>query len=275
MKKLLGPLILLLLGAMVLGLAHTARAAEEKTAPKPDEQVQQAMQYYREGIRAARAGAYEEAINWFKASLRLRPGVAPTYFSLGYTLEKLGRLSEAERVYRQVISMEPTNYKAHYNLGNALESQGKLAEAEKAYLEAIRLNPKADRAHNSLAWLWVSAKDPARRHIREALPHALEAVRLTERMDATSLDTLAEIYYAMGQCLKAVWTEEEAVNEEPGEATYKKSLKRFKLCRDAGWAARDGDMARARKLWREVIAIAPDDWRARGELARLGESSSR
>jgi Flp pilus assembly protein TadD len=269
MKKRAGTLVSLILCIAVMGLAHTSRAAEEEDAPKPDPKTQQAIQYYKEGVRAARAKAYEEAIQWFNASLKLKPEVLAPRFSLGYVLEKAGRLTEAEQAYRDVLSVDPDNPKAYLNLGNVLESQGKLTDAEKKYQEALRLKPDFSRAHNNLAWLWVSARDPAVRRPQKAHAHAKEAVRLTERMEAGPLDTLAETQYALGQCLKAVWTAQEAVSEEPEDPQYKKSLRRFKLCRDAQWAARDGDVGRARKLWHKILAFEPDDWHAREELARL------
>lgn len=256
---------LVLTTLMLACLALPGTAAEEPP-PEPDQQTKQAIQYYKEGVRAARAGAYEEAIEWFQASLRLKPKMSPPYFSMGYALENLGRLGEAESAYRAVIQMEPENFKGQYNLGNVLESQGRIAEAEAAYREAIRLNPKAARAYNSLAWILTTAQDPAFRRPEEALRYATEAVHLTERMDSSPLDTLAEVNYSLGDCLKAVWIEEEAVSAAPEEGGYKKSLKRFKLCRDAQWASRDGDLSRAKDLWSQVLRIAPKDWRARQEL---------
>lgn len=262
------PLVLLFAAAGVSRPARGAEAEEEATYER-DPELEQAIQYYKEGLRAARAKAYEEAIRYFIASLQLKPeGLSPR-FSLGYVYEKTGRLAEAEQAYRDVITVQPDNPKGYLNLGNVLETQGRLAEAEQAYQEALRVSPDFARAHNNLAWLWVSAKDPAYRHPEEALVHAKEAVRLTERMDAGPLDTLAEAHYVLGQCLKAVWTSQEAVSEEPEEAQYKKSLKRFSLCRDAQWAARDGDVGRAQSLWQKILQLNPDDWHARQELARL------
>jgi Flp pilus assembly protein TadD len=253
----------------MLGVFPSGLAAEEESAPEPDPQTKQSIQYYKEGVRAARSRAYEEAIRWFEASLSLKPDVVAPRFSLGYVFEKTGRLREAEQAYRDVIAYQPRNPKAYLNLGNVLESQGRLSEAEGAYLESIRLNPKFARGHNNLAWLWVSSTDPSLRKPQDALTHAEKAVNLTERMEAGPLDTLAEVYYALGECLKAVWTEQEAVSEEPGEPQYKKSLQRFKYCRDAGWASRDGDASKAQRLWLKVIEISPNDWRAREELARF------
>ena len=262
------PLVLLFAVAGISKPALGAEAEGEALYEK-DPVLEQAIQYYKEGLRAARAGAYEEAIQWFNASLKVKPeGLSPR-FSLGYVFEKTGRLAEAEQSYRDVITVQPDNPKGHLNLGNVLETQGRLAEAEQSYQEALKLSPDFARAHNNLAWLWVSANDPAYRHPEEALIHAEEAVRLTERMDAGPLDTLAETYYVSGQCLKAVWTSQEAVSEEPEEAQYKRSLNRFKLCRDAQWAARDGDVGRAQALWQKVLQLRPDDWYARQELERL------
>ncbi len=259
----------IILCVALLGLALPGSAAQEEEAPPPDPKTQKAVQYYKEGVRAARERAYDEAIRYLRSSLELRPDLLAAHFSLGYVFEQTGRLDKAEEAYRQVIRVKPENTRAHLNLGNVLETRGRYAEAEQAYREALRLDPKFARAHNNLAWLWVSAPDPALRRPQEALAHAQEAVRLTERMEAGPLDTLAETHYSLGQCLKAVWTEQEAVTEEPSDPGYKKSLERFKLCRDATWAVRDGDVGKARRLWTRVLQLAPNDWRAKQELERL------
>lgn len=252
-----------------LGASHPVRAAELETAEKPDSQARQAFEYFREGLSAAKVGAYEEAIRLYESSLRLKPNVAPVHLSLGYAFEKTGRLAEAERAYLEAIRLRPDIPQAHVNLGNVLEASSKPAEAEQAYLEALRLQPKLVRALNNLAWLWVSSTDPAFRRPKEALVYAKEAVQLSERMEAGPLDTLAETLYSLGRCFDAIQTEREAIVEEPGNAAYKSSLRRFQLCQDAMRAARDGNVAKARSRWKEVIAITPGDWRAREELARL------
>jgi Flp pilus assembly protein TadD len=234
-----------------------------------DPETKQAIAYFREGLSAVRAGAYEEAIRWFNASRMLKPNAVPVHINLGYAYEKAGKLKEAERSYREAIRLKPDFAPAYLNLGNVLKAQRRLAEAEKAYLEALRLDPEFARAHNNLAWLWVSSPDPSLRRLEEALAHAKEAVRLTERMEAGPLDTLAEVHYAQGRCLQAIWIEQEALEADPQNPSLRRSLKRFKLCRDAKWAARDGDKAKARQRWLKILKLAPNDWRAQMELARL------
>lgn len=271
MIRRLWPLLLLVFIPSLgpLRLVQPVRAAEEKPAPQLDPQSQKAIEHFRQGLRAAKVGAYEEAIRWYDKSLRLKPNVAPVHLSLGYAYEKLGRLDEAEAAFREAIRLQPAIPPTYVNLGNVLESQGKVAEAEKAYQEAIRLSPKFSRAHNNLAWLWVSSKDPAFRRPKEALAHAEEAVRRTQRTEAGSLDTLAEIQYALGQCFDAIQTEREAMVEDPRNSAFKTSLKRFQLCQDATRAARDGNLEKARRRWKEVLALAPGDWRAKEALEQL------
>ncbi len=251
------------------GVSHPVRAAEERPAPQLDPQSQKAIEQFRQGLRAARAGAYEEAINWYEKSLRLKPNASPVHLSLGFAYEKSGRLADAEKAYREAVRLRPDIPQAHVNLGNVLEATGKLAEAERAYLEAIRLQPNLAGALNNLAWLWVSSPDPAFRRPKEAFVHAKEAVLLTERMEAGPLDTLAEIHYVLGQCFDAIQTEREAIVESPRNSAFKTSLRRFQLCQDATRAARDGNLEKARRHWQEILAVAPGDWRAKEALGQL------
>ena len=101
------------------------------------------------------------------------------------------------------------------------------------------------------------------------MDHAQKAVRLTERKDHAYLDTLAEVYYALGQCIEATRVEKEVIRLKPDNANYQKSLKRFNLCQKAMRATRAGDAATAREHWQAILALAPKDWRAQEELGRL------
>jgi Flp pilus assembly protein TadD len=271
MRRRLWPLMLIVSIPILahLGAGHLVRAAEDGTPAELDPQTKQAIEHFREGLSAAKVGAYDEAIRWYESSLSLKPHAAAVNISLGYAFEKTGRLAEAERAYREAIRLRPAVPHTHVNLGNVLESSGKPAEAEQAYLEALRLKPKLVRALNNLAWLWVSSSNPAFRRPNEALAHAKEAVQLTDRMEAGPLDTLAEVRYVLGQCFDAIQIEREAIVEDPDNGAFRSSLRRFQLCQNATRAARDGNFAKARRHWKEVLAIAPDDWRAQEVLEEL------
>jgi tetratricopeptide (TPR) repeat protein len=50
-------------------------------------------------------GAFEEAIQWFRATLEVNPNYAAAYFHGGQTCEKLGDLDAARDFYRQGIEV--------------------------------------------------------------------------------------------------------------------------------------------------------------------------
>ena len=88
-------LLVIILSLGPFGPLQPIHAAEEEPASRPDPQAKKALEYFRFGLGASRAGSYDRAIKWFEDSERLKPGFAPVYLSLGYAYEKVGRLAEA------------------------------------------------------------------------------------------------------------------------------------------------------------------------------------
>lgn len=81
-------------------------------------------------------------------------GAAPDADALqltGVIRRTQGRLDEAEDFYRRSLALKPEQPQVHHNLGNLLRTQGRFDESIVAYREAIRLKPNYAEAHLSLA----------------------------------------------------------------------------------------------------------------------------
>jgi TPR repeat protein len=101
------------------------------------------------------------------------------------------------------------------------------------YLEqAIAHDAKYDVAYNTLAWTLVTADDPGVRNPQKALGYASKAVELSGGTKAYQIDTLAHVYFALGNFNRAVEFESNALAMEPDNDFYKKSLSEFKLAKD-------------------------------------------
>jgi Zn-dependent protease with chaperone function len=113
-------------------------------------------------------------------------------------------------------------------LGDIHQSRGRLAEAAAAYEEAISLDPRQARALNNLAWLYVTADDPALRRPERALELALRAAALDPAPHV--LDTLAESYYANGRFAEAVATGRQALEAAAPKdrAYFEAQLEKFR-----------------------------------------------
>ncbi|MEO0136326.1 MAG: DUF1028 domain-containing protein [candidate division WOR-3 bacterium] len=76
---------------------------------------------------------------------------------------------------------------------------------------------------NNLAWEFALSK----KYPEKTLQAAKRAHELAPE-DANIMDTLAEAYYALGDCREAVYWEKEALKREPQNAFFKKQLAKFK-----------------------------------------------
>jgi tetratricopeptide (TPR) repeat protein len=85
--------------------------------------------------------AYEEALGFYQACVRLSPRHAEATNNLAAALSHLGRYQEAERHFREAIRINPSYAEAHGNLGVVLRSKGLLDESAESLRRALKLKP--------------------------------------------------------------------------------------------------------------------------------------
>jgi hypothetical protein len=88
--------------------------------------------HYNLGIAYMEKGRIDEAIEEYKAALRLDSHSARAHNNLGVAYYKLGRLDDAIRELETALELEPQFADAHYNLGIAFGDKG---DHERAYIE--------------------------------------------------------------------------------------------------------------------------------------------
>ena len=112
-----------------------------------------------------------EAIDHYRAAIRLKPDYVEPRVGLGAVLLRAGRGADAAIEYRAAIALDPNLAQAHNGLGGALAIQGDDEGALREYREALRLNPALPSAHHNLALLSLKKGDAAgaRRHLEAAL----------------------------------------------------------------------------------------------------------
>ena len=126
------------------------------------------------GFLLYREGRVADAIDHFKASLRLEPDNVPALLNLAKVDEDRGRLDEAASELRSALALDPANTTVLVNLGTVYTKAGRYDEAIGAYRDALRHPSPADYlAHNGLG---VALIRQGRR--LEAVEEFREALRL-------------------------------------------------------------------------------------------------
>lgn len=155
--------------------------------------------------------------------------------SAAFTLWQLpGELGEeeakarlVETIIQEKIRLEPDNPDWPSLLGDLHYLRGQYPEAIAAYEQSLLLAPHQPEILNNLAWLLLTAEDPAVHDYPRALELAREAVRLDPNPHI--LDTLATAWWQMGDREKAVAAARAALEAaDPLERRYyQQQLQRF------------------------------------------------
>lgn len=129
----------------------------------------------------------------------------------------------------------PADANTLIELVQAFEQAGRKADADAlfapsaaSYAKLCEDFPASELAHNLLAW--TEAK--CRRNLDDALKHGLRAVELQPR-STSSIDTLAEVYFARGEIDAAIVQMNKCVELEPNVARHRQQIERFKAARPA------------------------------------------
>jgi Tfp pilus assembly protein PilF len=159
--------------------------AEESEAPT---HLRQAYLLWQEGYQLHLAGAYEEAIKRFEASIERHP-TAEAHTFLGWSMSYLGRLEEAIEECKKAIAIDPDygnpyndigvylidlgrpdeaiswlekaigakryccHQFPHFNLGRIQLMKGQLQEAKRSFERALSFDPGYLPARQGLAFI--------------------------------------------------------------------------------------------------------------------------
>ena len=157
-------------------------------------------------------GKLEQAVSHYRQAVRLKPDYVEAYNNLGNALRLQGKLDEAVDYLRRALALNPNIADIHYNLGLALQSLNEPEEAMTRFRQAIRIKPDWPSPLDSLASLLATTSDPRLRDPNEAIVLAQRAVELSQRRNASILDTLASAYAAAGRFNDAITTAQTALD---------------------------------------------------------------
>jgi tetratricopeptide (TPR) repeat protein len=173
-----------------------------------------------------KSGQARAAIDHLQVAVTESPNFAEAHANLGVALATEGRVPEALPHFERALEINPFYTEAYQNIAEAYGSQNQLAKAVKYFLKALDQRPDDVALMNRAAWILATAADPAARDGREALVLAERAVKLTDRKDASSLDTLAAALAENGRFDDAIaaCTEALSLARARGDAAFPEEL---------------------------------------------------
>ncbi len=118
------------------------------------------------GVLLTMQGRDAEAMEHYRAVVRIEPEYAKGRFNLGLALARRERYEDAAAQFREALQLDPGYVKAEINLGLALTRLGRWVEAVEHYRLALELDPGNEDARRNLtvalAATGRTGEDPSR-----------------------------------------------------------------------------------------------------------------
>jgi tetratricopeptide (TPR) repeat protein len=150
------------------------------------------------------AGQSKAAEEHLRVAVTESPRFAAAHANLGVALAAEGRAAEALPHFERALELNPFYTDAFEEIAESYVATNQPAKAVKYFLKTLDLRPDDVALLNRTAWILATSIDPAARDSRHAIVLAEHAVKLTDRRDASSLDTLAASYAEAGRFDEAI-----------------------------------------------------------------------
>jgi tetratricopeptide (TPR) repeat protein len=121
----------------------------------------------------SQSAAFDRAIEYYSAAMRMDPNYSEYYNERGNLLLKLGRLEEAYQDYRRAIALGPPYFEVWSNLGQCCRVRGRMEEAISAYDRSLDLQPD-----QPMVWVVRAQALEALGRLDEAIAAYSSALRL-------------------------------------------------------------------------------------------------
>ncbi|MFX0137252.1 MAG: tetratricopeptide repeat protein [Candidatus Hodarchaeota archaeon] len=149
------------------------------------------------GIAFVNKGDYDQAILSFKRLLKMDPNKTDTRMNLANVLFLQSKTDEAISQYRNMLQNDSENADVSYNLAYVLSTQGKLNEAVLLYKNTLRIDPKYSKAYYNLGNILLGQEK-----VKEATTLFISAIRFNPDY-AQAYNKLGSILFRQGKLSKA------------------------------------------------------------------------
>lgn len=201
--------------------------------------------YYRWAREDVNDGAWEDAINSFTQTIRLRPNFVKAYIGRGDVYLGLKQYPEAIADFGQAIYLQPDKAKeAYYKRGLAYLKLGQNEQALADLQEAIAIDPQYLEAYLALGNSYFKLKS-----YEQAIANYSQLINLDASF-GNALYRRGRCYFILKEFANAIkdFTEAIALNPELADAYYYRGLAQTELHQTANAIA---DLQQAIRLYRE------------------------
>jgi Flp pilus assembly protein TadD len=98
----------------------------------------------------AKLNRHAEAMERYRAAIRINPSDWEPHFELGGELDSAGQFDEARNEFGVAAHLNPNSARAHLNYGVLLAKQNQLDAATHEFEESLRLDPTYTKAEEYL-----------------------------------------------------------------------------------------------------------------------------
>lgn len=102
------------------------------------------------GLTYAQGNQFDQAVDWIKKAVSIRPDITTFQYNLGEAHTRLGNFREALICYKCVNDLDSTFAQGYFGQANIYKRQGAYHKAIELYLKAVEVNPEFFQAYYNL-----------------------------------------------------------------------------------------------------------------------------
>ncbi|MCR8923040.1 sulfotransferase [Dasania sp. GY-MA-18] len=205
-----------------------------------------------QALNAFKTGQVDEAESLCKKLLQLNPKEVNTLRLYGQTQQHKGQLQEAEKAYTAVIQLAPDYAHAYMDLGLVKKDQNDLASAEQYLQKALQLDAKLNPALRALHEVLLAQGKTEQAQAMSG--HFQQREQIADWVQQALQQFRSGDYQALEK------TGQSVLNADPNNVPILLIL--------ADYASSKLQPQRAEKFYRDILAKAPENWRAWNGLGR-------
>ena len=123
------------------------------------EQTARAREYYSDGYDEWGLSNFEDALKYFRKSVKCYPEDVSAVYMVGNTLYKLERYEEAIKWSQKSKKINPSHINSYFQIGCSYMKLFKFEEAIPEFIEMTRIDPKDYQSYNNLAVTYLLIKE--------------------------------------------------------------------------------------------------------------------